>query len=244
MLTDARKKVLLDLFGSPVTLLPWTIGAGCMILSWMFGGVSLLNFGAVMGGLVGLGTLATRFANYKHLLVNQRKYEHEEAMKEQTERLDDLDSKLVQDKDRRTQDSLREIRCLYQDLQDDIESEEVSATAYQIVETIDKLFAACISQLEHSYDLYCTAQKFRGKHKKRLKEEREAIVQEVVETTKHIAHAVEQFHLLKSKKKKQDLAALRNALDINLEIAEKLDRQAYADADADRDQEFEDFIKE
>jgi hypothetical protein len=144
MLTDARKKVLLDLFGSPVTLLPWTIGAGCMVLSWMFGGVSLLNFGAIMGGLIGLATLATRFANYKHLLTNQRKYEHEEALKEQTKRLDELDSKLVNDKDSRTQNSLREIRCLYQDLQDDLEGEDVSHTAYQIVETIDSLFAACI----------------------------------------------------------------------------------------------------
>jgi hypothetical protein len=242
MLTDARKKVLLDLFGSPVTLLPWTIGAGCMVLSWMFGGVSLLNFGAIMGGLIGFGALATRFANYKHLLTNQRKYEHEEALKEQTKRLDELDGKLVNDKDSRTQNSLREIRCLYQDLQDDLEEEDVSHTAYQIVETIDALFSACISQLEHSYDLHCTAMKMRGKHKKRIKAEREAIVQEVVETTNHIAKAVEKFHLLKSKKKKQDLSALRSELDINLEIAEKLDRQAYEDPD--QDQAFEEYMKE
>jgi hypothetical protein len=84
----------------------------------------------------------------------------------------------------------------------------------------------------------------RGKHKKRIKAEREAIVQEVVETTNHIAKAVEKFHLLKSKKKKQDLSALRSELDINLEIAEKLDRQAYEDPDQDQDQAFEEYMKE
>jgi hypothetical protein len=48
--------------------------------------------------------------------------------------------------------------------------------------------------------------------------------------------------LLKSKKKKQDLSALRSELDINLEIAEKLDRQAYEDPD--QDQAFEEYMKE
>ena len=52
---DVRKKVLLDLFASPGTLLPVVGGFSSLILSWAAGGVSLLNFLGIAGILGGLG---------------------------------------------------------------------------------------------------------------------------------------------------------------------------------------------
>lgn len=197
-----------------------------MILSWAFGGNSVLNFLAGMGGLIGIGTFITRMTGYEDLLSKQRKYEHEEQLDKQKIRLDELDSKLINDKDNRTQNTLREIRFLYQNLQDDIQ-DNVSSSGYQILETIQELFDACVAQLEHSYELYLTARNLSGKTRKEILAERNTIVEDVVETTGHLASAVQQFHLLKSKKKKKDLNALRDELDNNLEIARRVDRELY-----------------
>jgi len=241
MIAEARKKMLLDLFGSPLTLFPWAAGAASLIISWAFGGIPILNFIGGLGGLIGLGAFATRLTGYKSLLSKQRKYEHEEKLKQRKDELDRLDAKLTRDMDPRTQNCLRQIRHLYQSLEEDIQG-DVSKSGYQILETIEELFEACVDQLAHSYDLHETAKELSGKNKKRIKQEREQIVEEVVEATAHLGRFVQQFRMLKSKRNKKDLSSLRKQLDTHLDVAKKVNAEI-SDYDI-LDQEYEEFMQE
>jgi len=241
MIPEARKKMLLDLFGSPLTLFPLAVGAASLILSWAFGGVPLLTFLGCLGGLVGLGTFVTKLTGYKSLLSKQRKYEHEEKLKQRKDELDQLDTKLTKDQDPRTQNALRQIRHLYQSLEEDIQG-DVSKSGYQILETIEELFEACVDRLAHSYELYQTCRELSGKNKKRVKQEREQVIGEVVEATAHLGEFVQQFRMLKSKRNKKDLSSLTKQLDTHLEVAKKVNAQM-SDYDI-VEQDYDDFMQE
>jgi hypothetical protein len=242
MIPEARKKVLLDLFGSPLTLFPLAAGAACLVLSWAIGGNSMLNFAGICGGLGGLATFATRLTGYKALLTKQRQYEHEEKIKHKKQELDLLDSKLTKDMDPRTQNCLREIRHLYQSLEEDIKG-DVSKSGYQILETIEDLFHACVEQLEHSYELHETAKHLSGGNKKKVKKERERVVEEVVEATAHLGEFVQEFRVLKSKRNKKDLSSLRKKLDSHLDVAQRVSTQMN-EYDVNLEMEFDEFMEE
>ena len=57
---EVKRKVYLDLFASPMTLLPFVGGATALLGSWAIGGVSLLTFGGIAGMVIGAGVFASR----------------------------------------------------------------------------------------------------------------------------------------------------------------------------------------
>lgn len=245
-LNDARKKVLLDIFGHPLTVLPVAVGTACFILSWAVGGFALLTLGGIFGWLGGFGTAATRLAlSGGELLQKQRQYEHEEKLEEERERLDALDSKLVKDRDNRTQTCLREIRRLYDILRDDVREGKVSGSGYRLLETVEALFHACVQLLEDSYDLYETYKLMeKGTDaRKKLKKQRDEKVEKCLETTEHLRQAIKQFHELKSNTSARSIDKLRAELDRQIEVARKVGLTAEG-LEADTDVEFEKFIKD
>jgi hypothetical protein len=223
---DVKKKVYLDIFAAPGTLLPLAAGLTALMASWASGGDPLLSFAGIAGVLAGLGVTATRLIlgldritqqAYDHLLQRQRQ--------QQEDALERLRQRLEADQDPRTQNCLQELRHLYSRLKDKLENDKVTAAAYGVVEGVDRVFQTSVKQLEQSVDLWETAQTLRGSARKGLLQQREDLVRDVCETVEHLGHTVDRFHAMTTRKNRSNLARLRKELDESMRVAREVERR-------------------
>jgi hypothetical protein len=242
MLSEARKKVLLDLFGVPIIVIPVVGGLACLMLSWAVGGSALLSLLGGIGLIIAGCGFASRIAKAPQMISKQKQYEHEEKAKAQRRELDKLDTCLKKDRDPRTQTCLREIRDIYETLQEDIREGQISPNAYSILSTVEGLFHACVDQLKQTYDLWEASRNLRGKHRKKLETQRNELVGEVEATVCHLADSVQQFHVLRTSKGRQDLSKLRKQLDDQIDVARRAERKRRSIYQEDQD--FESFLSE
>ena len=246
---DVKKKVLLDLFASPWTVLPVVGGLTALMVSWAAGGSALLNTLGLVGILGGVGLLATRLIFGLERITNQAyEYLHQKQRQQQEQALDALDKKLKKDKDSRTQNSLRQLRHLYSSFQKDIDDGKLVRGAHEILDTVERLFEASVGQLRRSYELWTTARKLSGQPREDVLDERETVIQEVVDTVEHLSKTIQEFHTYASKRNDANLARLRSELDETMKVARRtedriasLGTNAFYDVDAF---EFEDEIED
>lgn len=248
MISDARKKVLLDLFGSPWVILPALAGFTGLILGWAtspgwFSG--MCHMGGFISLLLGGGIFATRLAlSGGSLVKRQKQYEHEESLKVLTEELDALDKNLVRDRDSRTQNCLREIRHLYENLQVDVREGKIASHNYAILTTIEDLFRACVSQLKQTFDLWEAARKMTGEPKTKTEEAREKLLQEVLQAADQLGIAVKQFHMKRGSRNRQDLSRLTDQLNTQIDAARRVDdeKRRLLSGVSEQDAEFEQYM--
>lgn len=240
MLTDVQKKVLLDVFGSSWVLLPIFGGLSAFILGWASSPgwfSSMCNLGGFISLLTGLGIFGTRCVlNGDKFLTNQKQYEHEDKLRKLQRQLNDLDQRLTTDRDARTQRCLREITSLYETIQLDVMEGKIPSYNYRMLETIEKLFNACVAQLEQTYILYNAGRSLDGTAKKKIKTEREKLVLEVLEAQELLKEAVQQFHLNRSSQNRKEVNKLTEQLDLQLEAVRSIDNNL--------ETEFDNFIEQ
>ncbi|MCM8531724.1 MAG: hypothetical protein NE330_11225 [Lentisphaeraceae bacterium] len=219
-MNSVRKKVLLDLLGSPLTILPFTIGASCLLGSWATGIGGALAFAGVSGLLIGAGVLVSRFIfGVDKLHSDIYKYKNEEEFKQKEERLDQLDKKLCKDGDRRTQKALRELRELYDLFHKDVNKGIVSTNLNEILLKVQELFEGCISQLEYSLKL--------------SGDQHEQVIKDVLSCVEQLDLLIKEFHDFRTSKMSGDLQQLRKELEHSMEVARKTE-QHIADIDIDK----------
>ena len=118
-----RRKVWLDIFAAPTTLFPVVGGLTALMASWAIGGNSTLNIAGIAGVLGGIGILASRLIlGLDKLTQDAYDYFVDRQRAEQEHSLEELDDKLVKDRDSRTQNCLRELRHLYSRLKTKVDS--------------------------------------------------------------------------------------------------------------------------
>ncbi len=223
---DVRKKVLLDLFASPGTLLPIVGGVSALILSWALDAGAVVNFLGVGGLLAGAGWFVTRLIfGLENMVDDAYTFLHSQESEKQEQALDELDAKLKKDRDPRTQESLRELRRLCGDLVKDVEDGKINRNSYEILRIVQDLFRASVAQLELSYSLWARAKEISGDAKKATLKERDEVLGEVVDTIRHLDKTIRQFRGLSGREKKENLGQLREELDEAIRVAHRTDER-------------------
>ena len=223
---EIRQKVLSDIFGAPSTLLPAVGGLSLVILSWALELGTLATFAGILGVLAGGGILATRLIfGLEDITQQAYEYELQQKQEQRESELDQLDAKLTQDRDSRTQTTLRQLRELYASFLEDVKERKAASNASEVVETVESLFEACVKQLQHSHDLWEASKKVSGQSKDGLRDEREKVILEVVETVGSLSSTIEQFHNFQTRKNNSELARLRDELGRSLEVAKRTEER-------------------
>lgn len=217
---EVKKKVLLDLFASPWTLLPMVGGLSAWMLSWAMNGSTSLNLIGLGGVLVGAGIQVSRLIfGLERLTEQAHGYLTEKQRKEREAQLDRLAVQLHQDDDPRTEECLLRLRKLYAALEED----PPTGNAIIFREKVDKLFHAAIRQLVRSLELWKKAKRLPGPTKRPLLAERKKAIDEVVLTVNHLTTTVEQYQAFQIKDSDDELAKLREELDRTIEAARRAD---------------------
>ncbi|MDG2382629.1 MAG: hypothetical protein P8N76_13250 [Pirellulaceae bacterium] len=223
---SVRRKVLLDIFASPGTLLPIAGGLTALLASWATGGHSTLNFVGFAGVLGGFGVFASRLILGLERITHDA-YDHVIAHQRETQEtaLERLHERLVADDDPRTQACLADLRNLYSQLNQRVQQDQITPSSFSVTEGVDKLFHSCIKQLEHAAELWESAKQLNGPAKQALLRQRDKIVTEVVDAVVHIGETVERFHAMLVDENRSQINQLRRELDESMRVAREVERR-------------------
>lgn len=220
-MSKVRRKVMMDLFAAPSTLLPMVGGATALIASWALGGDPLLTFGGVSSLLGGFGLFASRLVfGIEEMTEDAFVYVQNEERAQREAALADLDRRLTVDNDPRPETCLRQLRNLETQFEESVRQHgQAAAGATDIIEKVQSMFGVCVEQLEQTLQLTNAAEGVQGAARQRFLQQREGIIKEVMLTVEHVAAAIQRYQGLKLREKSNDLARLRQELDQSLQAA-------------------------
>lgn len=226
---DVKRKVMLDLFASPGTLIPVVAGVSSLMFSWAVGGDPMANAIGIFGILGGVGHFASRLVLGLEGMT-QRAYDAilDRRRKEQNESLDELERRLVADNDHRTETCLRDLRSLYETFRKSCSEEQVVARHHQVVSQVEQIFHASVDQLKRSLELYEISRKLSRESRAEVLAERERVIAEVIQTRAHLNTTIEQFQSFAARREKADLTRLRQELDETLRVAKRTEERMAA----------------
>ena len=161
--------------------------------------------------------------------MTQAAYEHQHQKKAdlQNKELDDLDRKLARDGDKRTHRSLRQLRDMYRQFEEDMKEGRITGNVHVILEKFEALFQGCIESLKVQLYIYedLRDKRISGKKpRKEAAEKREETIQEVVDSIEHLSKMVVTYHGFTARRNDSELVKLREELDMSLRAAEKAEQ--------------------
>lgn len=219
---EVKRKVYLDLFASPTTLLPVVGGVTALMASWAIGGSDLLNFFGAAGFLGGVGMFSSRLIFGLEKLT-QRAYEYtlEKKQSEQEAALQHLARQLESDQDTRTERCLAHLRSLYETIRQEIDAGKVSVVARDVMDGVDRMFQLCVAHLENSFALWQLAQRQRGPARQQTLQQREELIEDVIQSIRHLEQIWQQMSTVTVRRNKSELARIQAELDETLRAAKR-----------------------
>lgn len=223
---SVRNKVFNELFLAPSVVLPIVAGASAWLISWAVGGVGTLNLAGLVGVLGGLGWMATRVIFQVDTITERtlKKLAEKEA-KEEELRLDQLAAKLRSDRDPRAADSLTLLREHRRQFEEIAKTPELQSQSLHVVSQFQQLFKAALEQLDESYKLSQLAEKLQSSKRAETMRQRSQLLDEVDETIRHMADAVDHFRQLEFREQNRDLNSLREELELSLQSARRAEER-------------------
>jgi hypothetical protein len=225
-LDEVKRKVFVDLFASPGSVVPVVVGLTSLMYSWAVGGDPMANAVGIVGVLGGLGYFASRLTLGLET-ITRRAYESilQQHRDEQNRALDELERRLTADDDPRTEMSLRQLRSLYDTFQQSCQGGKLNATHHQLVTQVEDIFHASVRQLKRSLQLHHLGGTLTGRARDQLIDERERVIREVLETRDHLSSAIEQFQTFALRRNNSELGRLREELDETLRVAKRTEER-------------------
>jgi hypothetical protein len=228
---EFRRRVLVRLATGPWTIVPVVLGATILLAAWAIGTRSgVAPFAGVACIMGGLGAFATRLLLGSDAAATEvmEDMKHE-ADRQREKRLNDLDRRLCEDGDPRTEACLRDLRALTKAFR---ESRTPTASvgvryAFDIAAGVQELFARCVRSLEQTLDLWQVAAKMvTPEAKKPVLDRREKVIEEVRKSTKQLGQLLAGLQTLGSAAGAEvDLARMREELDARLAVAKRVEER-------------------
>ncbi len=230
-----RRKILLRALSGPATLAPFVAGVTAMVGSWAAGGQPQMGVLAGLAGLVAsVGIFLTKiFLNGESLAKKAVEETVQEEHAESEQALDDLDARLCEDKDPRTEAQLRDLRNLMKAFDElaSANSEGLSAVSnVEIASGVKALFDQCVQSLERSLKLYHTARRLKTPSARApILKQREEIIEEVGSSLSQLGQVLVAIQNLGSGEGAvSELAKVGEELDQRLTVARQVERRVKA----------------
>lgn len=223
---EVRRKVYLDLFASPYSLIPLAGGLTSLMAGWAVGGEPTLMVAGIAGVLAGIGVTASRWIwGIEDLTEKAYEYELDKQQKVQEARLDRLDEQLTKDRDPRTQGCLRELRLLYGNLKQAAAQGKISGSSYEVIDGVGKVFDECVKQLEHSHSLWDTMRQLQGPARETMLLQRDKLIEDVVMTVNDVGKMVDGYFVTTSNRSRSELNNVRRELNESIEAARRAEER-------------------
>lgn len=223
---NLRKKVLMDLFVSPWSLLPLVGGLAAWMISWAVDGNTLLNLGGLFGVVGGLGIMATRVIfGLEKITEDAFDYLTNQQRLQQQNQLDQLAQQLTGDDDPNTQVYLSNLRRLHEGFVEDLNRGKLPVGARTVQQQVQRLFQAAVEHLEYSFELWNRASRMSGAARKALLDERRRVIDEVRQTTEHLSKTVQQYSAFRISETESELSKLRKELDETMDVARRAEQR-------------------
>jgi hypothetical protein len=217
-----RKKILLDVFVTPWTIIPAVAGASMLMLSEA---IPILAFPGFLLILVAIGAVATNaIFNLEKISSNAVNELLAKDERERNKELDRIQTKLSRDNDSRDETYLRDLRRLYTDFKRDVQDGKISrSVTTTMLDQIEQVFKVCVHSLEQQYDLLEMSRQVNGDNRKELIKQREDLLREVGKNVEELANLITQVRTFKMRAQKMELQDLQGQLKRSLEIAKQLE---------------------
>jgi hypothetical protein len=217
---EIKRKVYLDLFAAPSTLLPLVGGATALIGSWAIGGQELMTFAGIAGILSGIGIFATRIIfGLEKITKDAFEYSRLKEHEKLKATLQDLYDRLVADDDPRTEKLLVRLCNVYNKINMDTSQRRIPSSAGDVVDSIHQMFHVCVDYLNHSHQLWEQSTKMHGESLKVLKDQRQELIEEVEKSVTFLENTIGQLNVLPSTRTRQSLSQMRAELDESIRVA-------------------------
>lgn len=232
---EFRKRFLIEMVCSPFTLVPFVLGTTLLMASWA---LALRSGVAVFAGIAAIlgsaGMFFTRFLLGSEKVAKKVVDELERDIQKQRERdLDDLEKRLGNDGDPRTESALRDLRALARAFRETREwSDSLKAQpTLDILAGVEQLFGRCVVLLERTLTLWYTARKINSSEARTpILEQREQIIGDVGESIKQLGRILAGIQSIRvgESGERSDVRRIRNELDQSLEVARMVEKRMQA----------------
>ena len=225
-LKDFRSRIASELLWAPSVALPMVAGVSAWLISWAIGGAAALNITGLVLVLGSVGWLATRVIFLTDdVAAKIIRDDAEKVIKDEENKLDQLQSRLTSDRDPRTTDYLTLLRTCRSEFEEFAKSPGIVIQGQEIVKQVRQLFWSATEQLEQSLKLHALAERLSGVEKKKVHEQRENKLGEIRESIEHMQSAVKHYQELMNKEQQSDLGSLRDELDASLRVAKRTEER-------------------
>ena len=231
---NLAKRVMVDIAGSPLVLLPFMAGSAAFASLFALGLKGSAALGAGLVGFAGLltsvGTFLTKFILGRDTRVKQLiEASRDKAKRDKRKALDHFHHRLTMDGDERTETAMQDLRSLRQAFRqlDKIAPDLNRAMIEDIQQRSEELFQQCVSSLEKTLQLWKTAESLASETaRKPILEQREKLVGNVVQTVEHMSRTLASVQGITNRSEGDiRLQRLRGELDQSMEVAKKVEQR-------------------
>jgi len=213
-----KRRILIDLLITPLTIIPFAAGISFLILSEIIGATGV--FVGLCLCVFGIASVVLNLVlNLNNIVKKAVKDLQSVSMREFDAKLDKIYKRLCTDDDNRDQQALKNIRTIYKQFVIDLDSGKIKNIPPAMVTHIQKIYEEVIKHLVEQFEIWETSNSITGKLKTELLAQREKMIVEIEKSVSDFAQSISEIRALGLKTGDGELTRLQERLQVQLEVA-------------------------